>query len=294
VKFQQGVRQQSFRQQDAGQPNLRQRQGLSQRVQAALANWRVSLVPGSIAIALIALARLAGGLQSWEWSVLDTYLRHRPGEPMDEQVLIVGITEADLAELKTYPISDQDLANLIQTLQKYQPAVIGVDIFRDQPVPPGHQKLTQAFQVPPPHGKQPNVIAIERLALNSQEFAVKPPPTLSSDQVGFVNAILDNDGVLRRSLLFTEDDQKNVRESFSSLLANLYLETQGIVATEGSRDRQSIRLGKTEIPRFQPDTGGYAQTPGGGLVTLINYRSGREPFRVVSLAQIKIKQFQPS
>jgi CHASE2 domain-containing sensor protein len=263
------------------------KQGIRQRVRLGLINWRTGILPGSIVIGLVILARFAGGLQAWEWMALDAYLRYRPAEAMDEQVLIVGINESDLAQLKTYPIPDTELADLIQSIQQHEPAVIGIDLFRDQPVPPGNEKLSQIFKT------QSNVMVIERLALNSQESLVKPPPTLPGEQVGFANAALDRDGMLRRSLLFTEDAQGIVKESFSSLLASIYLESKAIQASPGVRDPQSIRLGKAEIPRFQANTGGYAQAASGGLVTLINYRSGAQPFRVVSLAEIKAKKFQP-
>jgi CHASE2 domain-containing sensor protein/two-component sensor histidine kinase len=262
-------------------------QVFQERLRNGLANWQTSILPGSIVIGLVVLARLSGGLQSLEWMAFDKYLRHRPAEAMDQQVLVIGVNEADLAQLKTYPVPDAELAKLIQTIQTHQPAAIGVDIFRDQPVPPGSQQLMQVFQ------QQSNVVGIERLALNAQEASVKPSPALTNDQVGFANAALDTDGVVRRSLLWTENDRGETKESFSSILANLYLETQGIQSSPGIRDPQSVQLGNVEIPLFQGNTGGYAQGQIGGLATLINYRSGRQPFRVLSLADIKTNRFQP-
>jgi CHASE2 domain-containing sensor protein/two-component sensor histidine kinase len=262
-------------------------QVFQERLRNGLANWQTSILPGSIVIGLVVLARLSGGLQSLEWMAFDKYLRHRPAEAMDQQVLVIGVNEADLAQLKTYPVPDAELAKLIQTIQTHQPAAIGVDIFRDQPVPPGSQQLMQVFK------QQSNVIGIERLALSPQEASVKPSPGLPNDQVGFANAVLDADGAVRLSLLWAEDDRGETKDSFSSILANIYLETQGIQSSPGIRDSQSVRLGNVEIPRFQGNTGGYAQGQSGGLATLINYRSGRQPFRVLSLADIKANRFQP-
>jgi len=54
--------------------------------------------------------------------------------------LIVGADEEDIRKYK-YPLPDAILARLITKLEQYQPVAIGLDIFRDQPVLPGHELL---------------------------------------------------------------------------------------------------------------------------------------------------------
>ena len=241
----------------------------------------ISLLPGGLAIAFILGLRWVGALQGLELAVFDRFLRWQPAEKMDDRILIVGINERDIQQLGTYPVPDRELATLIQTLQRSKPTVIGLDIFRDRPVPIGVKELDRIFQT------QKNVIGIEKRIANMGEVGVNPPPTLPRDQIGFVDAAFDGDGALRRSLLYTGDGQGNVIPSLSIVLAESYLMQKGIEIQEGIHDRDSIRLGSVELPRLQGRVGGYRQVESGGLVGLIRWRSGRQPFRVVSLADVK-------
>src|SRR5687767_8079531 len=95
------------------------------------------VLPGAAVMGVIIAARLTGSMQGLEWSAFDRMLRSRPPEPMDERVVVVGITERDISRLGTYPIPDRTLAELLTTLQSYQPTAIGVDLFRDLAVPSG-------------------------------------------------------------------------------------------------------------------------------------------------------------
>ncbi|MGI0494455.1 CHASE2 domain-containing protein [Alkalinema pantanalense CENA528] len=258
------------------------------RLRSGLVNWQTGILPGSVVITIVILLRFWGGLQGLELLILDRMLRHRPAEALDERVLIVGINESDLRQIKTYPVPDSELANLLQQLQKFQPTAIGVDIFRDQPIPPGSQQLHQIFT------HQDNVLGIDRLALNpTQDNLVKSSPSLPIDRVGFANAILDQDGSLRRSLLVTESHEGEVRYSLTVLLAERYLEQHGMPLESGIQDSTNIRFGKAEVPRFQGNTGSYTEKISGGVKTLINIRAGRVPFRIISLADVKAQRIKP-
>ena len=192
----------------------------------------ISLLPGGLAIAFILGLRWIGALQGLESAVFDRFLRWQPAEKMDDRILIVGINERDIQQLGTYPVSDRELATLIQTLQRSKPTVIGLDIFRDRPVPIGAKELDRIFQT------QKNVIGIEKRIANIGEVGVNPPPTLPRDQIGFVDAAFDSDGALRRSLLYTGDRQENVVPSLSIVLAESYLLQKGIEIQEGIHDRE--------------------------------------------------------
>lgn len=244
--------------------------------------WRVGVAPGLVVVGLVCLARLTGTLQFWEWGFFDYLLRLRPDEGIDERVVIVGIDEADIQSVKAYPIPDREIATLIQKLQTYQPKVIGLDIVRSLPVEPGHQELLAVFK------QFKNLIAIAKVLPEK----ISPPPILSQ-QVGFSDAIADTDGYLRRSLLGTPTDE-GYKFSFALQLAKYYLATQNISLENGRRDRQTMRFGHTELPRFLPNFGGYVGADAGGVQILVNYRSGRERFRRLSLQQIKAGKFNPN
>ena len=241
----------------------------------------ISLLPGGLAIGFILGLRWFGALQGLELAMFDRFLRWQPAEKMDNRILIVGINERDIQQLGTYPVPDRELATLIQTLQRSKPVVIGLDIFRDRPVPIDAKELDLIFKT------QKNVIGIEKQIVNIREVGVNPPPVLPRDQIGFVDAAFDKDGALRRSLLYAGDRQGNVVPSLSIVLAESYLTQKRIEIQEGLYDRDSIRLGSVELPRLQGRVGGYRQVESGGLVGLIRWRSGHQPFRMVSLADVR-------
>jgi CHASE2 domain-containing sensor protein/two-component sensor histidine kinase len=235
-------------------------------------------MPGLLVIALVVFIRLLGGLQFLERFALDAMLRLRLPESIDERILIVGIDEQDLRQAG-YPISDRELSRLLQTLQRHQPSIMGLDLVRDLPVEPGHAALAHLFQT------NQNIIGIEKVLSNPDDFTINPPPDLPEAQLGFVDALLDGDGYLRRSLLATSTAE-GYKFSLTLRLAERYLADQGIALENGLADPEAMQFGQTELTRFQPNTGGYIREDAGGNQILINFRSGAKPFRVVSMREV--------
>ncbi len=262
--------------------------GAFSAIKTEIAVWRRGALPGFVVLIGVMIARLTGSLQFLELVTLDKFLRLRPPEPMDERIVIVGITEADIQRTKTYPISDRDIAALLQRLQTYQPAAIGLDIVRDIPVEPGHAALASLFRT------SRNVVGVEVALLDRSGFTVAPSPDLPPEQVGFADAVLDADGYQRRSLLGAHNPQQEYRFSFTLRVAERYLATQGIELENGIRDADAMRFGDTELTRVQPNFGGYVRADSGGNQILLNVRSGATPFRVLSLAQIQAGQVNPA
>ncbi len=260
-----------------------------------LRDWRSAALPGLIVIVTVMVVRMLGFLQPLEWMALDSLMRHRPSEAMDNRVVVVEIDDEDIAQLKTYPIPDQELANAIAKLQFYQPVAIGLDMFRDLPVEPGHGELLKAFQI------YPNLFAIEQLPFGSS-ITIPPPNGVSNEQVGFANSMpLDEDGHTRRHLLGATDPRylntpqavNFYKYSLATQLALKFLAARGIRDEAGYADPDTLRLGTVEFPRVQSNTGAYVGVDSGGTQVLINYRSGLTPFRVLSLRQIRQNQIQP-
>lgn len=248
--------------------------------------WRTGALPGFIVLVIVIIARLNGLLQPLEWLAFDNFLRLRPVESRDDRITIIGIDEEDIESAKTYPIPDGEIAAVIRKIQNYQPRVIGLDIVRNIPIEPGHKQLVDLFQ------QSQNIIAIEKVLLPK----IAPPPNLPSQQVGFSDAIPDKDGNYRRVLLSTPSLQ-NIKEykfSLSLRLAEIYLSRESITLENGIHDPSSMKFGSTtELPRFLPNTGGYVGTDAGGVQILLNWRSGRESFRVLSIDDIKTGKFHP-
>lgn len=242
--------------------------------------WRVGIVPGIAVVGLVIIARLSASLQFLEWTVLDSLLRLRPAEAKDERIVIIGIDEADIRSIGSYPIPDREIAALIQKLQIYKPRVIGLDLIRDLPVEPGHAELIKTFK------QFKNIVGIEKVL----PVQIAPPPELPPKQVGFSDAIPDADGNLRRNLLGTPTNQ-GYKFYLGLRLAETYLAAENISLENGRRDRHAIRFGTTELPRFLPNTGGYVRTDAGGVQILLNFRNSPAPFRILSLNDIKTGKF---
>ncbi|XWK88922.1 MAG: CHASE2 domain-containing protein [Phormidium sp.] len=257
-------------------------ENILQGIQEQLRIWRTGTIPGIIVIVIVIIARSLGYLQSLELAVFDRFLRLRPPESIDRRITIIGIDEEDIRTVRTYPIPDREIAQLINKLQQYKPKVIGLDIIRDLPVEPGHSSLVTTFN------NTKNLIGIEKVL--PAEYA--PPPTLPTKQVGFVDAILDYDGNLRRSLLATPTP-KGYKFSLSLKLAETYLASQGIKLENGIKDSETMRFGSTELPRFLSKTGGYVKVDSGGIQILLNFRSGEKRFRRISLNQLKKGEYDP-
>jgi len=258
-----------------------------QAVKAGVPTWGRGALPGVMVIVAVMIARLTGALQFLELVTFDRFLRLRPAEPMDERIVIVSITEGDIQRARTYPIPDREIAELVKSLQTYQPTVIGLDIVRDIPVEPGNAELTSVFR------SSKNTIGVEIALPDRSGFTVAPPPPLPSEQVGFADAVLDPDGYQRRSLLGAHNPQQEYRFSFAIRLAERYLAARGIELGNGIRDPDAKRFGSVELTRVQSNSGGYVGADAGGNQILLNVRSGTMPFRVLSLSQIQSGQVNP-
>jgi CHASE2 domain-containing sensor protein/two-component sensor histidine kinase len=256
-------------------------QEIWRKIKHEITIWRTGALPGLVVIVLIILARLSGSLQLLEWLSFDYFLSLRSAEPLDERIVIVGINEADIQSVGTYPIPDQEIAALIKKLKNYNPRVIGLDIVRNIPIEPGNTELIKIFK------ESKNIIGIEKVL---PPDTIAPPPALRTEQVGFSDVIADRDGKYRRQLLGTHTDA-GYKFSFGLRIAQAYLSGEGITLENGIYDYHAMRFGSTEIPRFLPNSGGYVNEDTGGVKVLLNFRSGKERFRTLSLDEIKTGKF---
>ena len=170
-------------------------------------------------------------------------------------------------------------------LQKYQPKVIALDLYRDLPQPPGNQELLTQL-------KAPNVVGINKLS-DSDSPGVPAPPGIPPDRVGFNDLVLDGDGVVRRHLLSVSQAQKNTAYSFSVQVALLYLKDR--VQPENSPVHpHQINWGKAEFVPLTNDSGGYANLDARGYQIMLKYRSANQVARQVSIRQVLNGEIDPN
>lgn len=163
---------------------------------------------------LVIAANSLGVFQLLEWATFDQFFAIRPPAPVDPRIVVITIDESDINKAGQWPISDAVLAKLITKVKAQKPEAIGLDIYRDLPVPPGHLTLVKLFQ------STPNLIGVEKVVGN----AVPASPTLSKlKQVGMADLVLDADGKVRRALLSVRSGGE-VHLSLGTKLALMYLE----------------------------------------------------------------------
>jgi CHASE2 domain-containing sensor protein len=254
---------------------------VSQMYKPSLAFAKSVLIASAAVTLSLMGARQLGILEPIELSVYDQMVRWRPEEQPDSRLLVVGITEADIQKLNQWPISDRKIAEILQKLEKMQPALIGLDVLRDVPLGDGRKELTKVLQ------KNDRIIGVCLVTDGSPDNPGSPPPPgMPENRVGFADFGVDPGGILRRSLLFMKpptiegnssvdkhlcNDNSQVLYSFNLQLALRYLQGQKIYPKLG-RD-QSLWLGKTQLKQLQSNDGGYTKVDARGYQILINYRS---------------------
>jgi adenylate cyclase len=247
----------------------------------------VLIAAPTVAVTIIAI-NVAGLLQNWELEALDRFFRWRPFEGQDARVIIVGINEADIRELNQWPASDEKIAELIEKIKQQQPRAIGLDIYRDLPVEPGHDKLVEVFK------STPNLIGIKTVGGTVHGAEVNPPAVLQElYQVGANDLILDPDSIVRRGLLFLEGADGTVETSLGLMLAFIYLDAEGIVPQNSQANPDYLQLGDAVFVRLQKNDGGYVRTYADGYQILINYRGPRGSFQTVSMMDVLAERIPP-
>lgn len=250
--------------------------------------WRTAGLIGLVVILLVVAARISGGLQPLEWMAFDSLMRLRPVETIDDRILVIGIDDQDIQQLNTYPVPDQVLADLINTIARSNPAAIGVDIFRDLPVGSGRNALIEVFK------RNPNTFVIDRVP-TGEDIGIRPPNGVAIEQVGFSNVLPDADGHLRRNLIVLPNaqDPNSYYSALSFQLAQRYLATQGYQMGGGEVLEFSSGSKRVMIPNFDRATGFYKDDDRGGYQILLNFRNREQPVRVVSLQEFNAGKVQP-
>lgn len=241
---------------------------------------REIVLPGAIILSLVVVVRLSGFLQVQEWMAFDFLSHYCPSRREAISIVVVGIDEVDLQLVGGYPIRDRDLATALTILHSYRPSVIGLDLFRDVPIEPGHAALLQAFQT------IPNLVGTEVVLNAEPSLNVKPPPNLPPERIGFADVIVDADGKLRRAILASPTWDGDVKYSLPLRLAQIYLARRGVPFQHGDRASAPLQFGNTELPRFRPNSGGYIQADANGNQLILNFCSSQGMIRVFSLRDV--------
>ncbi|MBD2437946.1 CHASE2 domain-containing protein [Nostoc sp. FACHB-110] len=259
------------------------------KIKPRIWQWRGVLFAVPSVTALVLGLRYTGCLQLLELAALDHFFLLRPSEPVDSRIVIVEINEDDVRKQAQWPMSDGNLASLIEQIKQQKPRAIGLDIYRDLPVHPGHPALVKVFE------STPNIIGVQKVSDTIDSSPVDAAPVLKErNQVGSNDLPLDGDGKIRRGLLYVNSKNEEVIESFALKLALLYLKPEGITEKPSANNPNYLQLGKGVFPIFEPNDGGYIRANAGSYQVLLNYRGRIQEFHRISLTQVQENRIPPN
>ncbi|MBN4004309.1 CHASE2 domain-containing protein [Nostoc sp. LPT] len=259
-------------------------------------NLKITFLVSVLVASLITGVRSLGFMQRWELPAFDSMMRMRPDEGIDQRLLVITVTEADIQaqeQRQKSSLSDSTLQKLLQKLSLYKPRAIGLDIYRDFSVDSQYPDLANHLRT------NNNFIAICQLDGSKQQaVGISPPPEIPPNRIGFSDVVFDSDLVIRRNLLsITPQPGSNCKSPYSLnfQLARQYLAKEGIKFD--INDEGYLQLGKIVFKPIDVPTGGYQQFKQvdlKGHQILLNYRSSREVAKQVSVAQFLNNQFNPN
>jgi adenylate cyclase len=244
--------------------------------------WEISPRIASLLIVLFVfgsalLIRHMGLLQFLEFYTYDFFLRHQQEAATSDPIVLVEMTEADIhSPLLDYPIHDDRLAELLSTLAAGEPAVIGLDIWRDIPVPKSGVGLKQFNDVLLAHS---NIVAIFTRG-DRERAPIAPPAILKSkiDRIAFNDNFIVDEQVdqttpkTRRSALFINSEEGEVVLSFPFRLATDYLKRQGIELEPDPENPDGFRMGKARLRPLAPNDGAYVDAATGEFQIMLDFK----------------------
>jgi adenylate cyclase len=249
------------------------------RLRKALESERlVALGVALLVAACVLAARGQGLLERVELAASDGLLHLRPA-PADagERVVVVAYTEQDIMSQRTYPLPDETLATLLETVLGFGPRAVGVDFYRDVLIPPGSERLEALLR------RDPRIVMVELLEDEGRPGIPPPAALAGSQQVGFSDVIVDSDDTVRRAILY-QDDGESQHWSLALQVATRWLAHEG-VGPPYAQDDQRIGLGPTTLYPFAADDGPYVGADDAGYQILLDFE-GREPFRAIPMGDV--------
>src|SRR6185369_14129193 len=225
------------------------------------------------------IVRHLGWLQSLEFQAYDFFIRQQPKSTTSDPIVLVELTEADIHNASLdWPIYDDKMAAIFRNIEADQPAVIGLDIWRDMPVPKIGGAIQEFNQVLLTYS---NIIAIfTRTNALKGIPGIAPPEVLKSntDRIAYNDNLPIDDKVdqtipkVRRTELFMNLPSGENFDALPFRVALIYLQRMGIEPKPDPADPKAFWLGKARLRPLQPNDGAYAGANMGGFQILLDFK----------------------
>jgi len=243
-------------------------------------------VGAAVVIAVLGL-RSSGVLEPLELSALDLRVRlgsEAPISPPPVHLILIG--EEDI-ERYGHPLPDAQLDRLIEIVLAADPRAVGIDLYRDFPVPTASgAATTPAYEALGRSIRQDGRVVMVMGLPDSTGRGISPPSFLADfAQVGFADMVIDPDGRIRRGLLFVWQDDVPVL-SFAMQLALRTLQPDGLGLEPAPGNPDHIALGPTPVPPFEGDFGPYAGADDSGYQFLLDFAWGMRDIPTSTLREV--------
>lgn len=229
----------------------------------------VRILPALIVLISAALAASAWSLrllQPLDLFFHDFALKVAPHSRGEPKVAVLVIDDDALNEFG-WPLPDQRLAEAATKLIAAGAAVVGIDLYRDAPVPPGEAELSALLS------SSTRIVFAMQLP-TADKPAVQPPESVRDRPGSFAatDVPVDPDGVIRRVLLYGSDGERAV-PGMAMAVAQKFLAQSGIVASPDPVDPTSLVLGAAYLPRLTAPAGPYRRFDDRGYQRLLGFSS---------------------
>lgn len=254
----------------------------------------IALLLALLVFAVVLLLRQQNWLEPFELYAYDTWLGIQARQaPRDERITLLWLTDEEQRRWG-WPLPDGKLVQILQRLRAEGAAVIGLDIYRDNPVPfdnPDFPRLEALLRA-----DQPAVIGIFKYPDNHD--ARQRVDALPALNAGFNDVLTDPpESMVRRGLLFMDDGAGNHHSYFALQLADRYLRTQAPSLGLRGNKKGDMLLGGSNLSLLLPPLptkfGPYAQANSGGYQFLLRYPGAPDGFHSIRALDLLNGAFDP-
>jgi len=233
--------------------------------------------------------RSVGWLEELELVAFDWLLRAQPLiELEDNPVVLIKLREQEIQKYGQ-PLCDARMAIAIEKLRKLGAVAIGIDIYRDIPIPicsgrVGDEGLSEADPSLAEAALRDDRVVMLAKPLGTPPIA--PPKFLEgTNQIAVPDLDVDANGIVHRAFILYHHEGIPYY-SLSLQLVLRYLRERDIYPTNDPDQPDLIRIGETAVPIFQPDDGGYHAEEAGGYQYLLDFALGPGGFPSYTLEEL--------